>query len=117
VAIRFASPLPQKRAIINLPNPIERLLLNLNGIKSAKANPLTGNLLVLFDSKSIKHEDVVEALKKQGYLEELKVQRRSVRVPAANRVLPRNHATNIVTDIVLQKAVEMTIRQALLALL
>jgi copper chaperone CopZ len=96
---------------------VERLLGSVGGVTSAKANPFTGNVLVLFDSESIRHEDVVEAIRKQGYLKEQKAYQRSLKVVSADRVSRPNYASNILVDIILQKALELTLKQALLALL
>jgi copper chaperone CopZ len=114
---RLRIKIPQVKNSRKAALKIELFLRSINGITSVKANPLTGNVLVLFDSDDIKHEDVVETIKKHGYLEEPKVQPRSPGVSHTNRVFRPDYASNIVAEIVLQKAVELTLRRALLALL
>lgn len=114
---RLRIKIPQVKNSRKAALKIELFLRSLDGITSVKANPLTGNVLVFFDSDCLKHEDVVETIRKHGYLEEPKAQPRSPRVHPTNRVFSHNYASNIVAEIVLQKAVELTLRRALLALL
>ena len=114
---RLRIKIPQVKNSRKAALKIELFLRSIDGITSVTANPLTGNVLVLFDSDCIKHEDVVETIRRHGYLEETKVQPRSRRVSHTNRVFRPDYASNIVADIVLQKAVELTLRRALLALL
>ncbi len=96
---------------------IERFLKTLNGIKSAKANPFTGNVLVLFDYECIRHLDIVELIRKQGYLNDQELTQRTSKASSPKRVLDQSFAGNLVADIILQRALELTFRRALLALL
>jgi copper chaperone CopZ len=47
---------------------VEQLLLGLDGVTDATANPITGNVLVLFTSAVIGQHDIIAALQKTGYL-------------------------------------------------
>jgi len=47
---------------------VEQLIIDQPGIESVKANPFTGNVLVLFDENTTRHEDIVETIRKEGYL-------------------------------------------------
>ena len=49
---------------------VEQLLRSLPGITRVAANPTTGNVLVLFDSDRLTHDEIVLVLKKAGYLRE-----------------------------------------------
>jgi copper chaperone CopZ len=49
---------------------VEQVLRSLAGITHAAANPTTGNVLVLFDSDQLTHDDILSALRKAGYLRE-----------------------------------------------
>jgi len=40
------------------------------GITQVTANPVTGNVLILYDSQQIKQEEILDLLRRQGYLPE-----------------------------------------------
>lgn len=114
---RLRIKIPQVKNSHDVGQKIELRLANLRGVTKVQANRLTGNVLVLFNSKCIRHEDIVEVIRKQGYLKEPKAPQRASRVDSANRSFRQNYASNIVADIILQKALELTLRRALLAIL
>jgi copper chaperone CopZ len=47
---------------------VEQALRQRDGITSVKANPMTGNVLILFEPARIHQEQVLEALRGAGYL-------------------------------------------------
>ena len=95
---------------------VERVLRSIEGVNSVKANPLTGNVLVLFDSDSLTHADVIEILVQQGYLKRnRKDSSRSQRTPL-ERLLHPEYIGKAVADVALQTAVEFAVKRALLAL-
>ncbi|MEW5802892.1 MAG: HMA2 domain-containing protein [bacterium] len=49
---------------------LERCLLKLDRVEHVKANPTTGNVLVLYDYKRISQAKIIDALKTLGYLKE-----------------------------------------------
>jgi len=49
---------------------IERQFQACEGITQVTANPVTGNVLILYDSQQIKQEEILDLLKVQGYLSE-----------------------------------------------
>ena len=49
---------------------VEQVLRSLAGVTRVAANPTTGNVLVLFDSEVLTHDEILSVLKKAGYLRE-----------------------------------------------
>ena len=49
---------------------VEQAIRSLSGITRVTANPTTGNVLVLFDSTQMTHDEILFAIKKAGYLRE-----------------------------------------------
>jgi len=49
---------------------IERRLQACEGITKVTANPVTGSVLVLYDSQQLKQEEILDVLKRQGCLSE-----------------------------------------------
>ena len=47
---------------------VEQALRQKDGITSVKANPMTGNVLILFEPALINQEQVLEAIRDAGYL-------------------------------------------------
>jgi copper chaperone CopZ len=47
---------------------LENHLLKLDGIRQLKANPTTGNVLVLYDHNRIGQAEIIDTLKALGYL-------------------------------------------------
>ena len=96
---------------------VERILRNLEGVSSVTANPLTGNVLILFDPEDLTHTDIVERLVQYGYLEKRSRRSRSeAKRSPLERVLHPEYVSKAVADVVLQTAVEFAVKRALLAL-
>jgi copper chaperone CopZ len=49
---------------------VERHLKLLTGMEDVSANPVTGNVLILYDPRLVNQEEIISALKELGYLEE-----------------------------------------------
>jgi copper chaperone CopZ len=47
---------------------VEAMIEELKGVISVKANPTTGNVLVLYHSHLLSHADLIGALRQSGYL-------------------------------------------------
>jgi hypothetical protein len=47
---------------------LEQRLLALDGINTVTANPTTGNVLILFESTMISHNNIIAAIHRLGYL-------------------------------------------------
>jgi Heavy metal associated domain 2 len=58
---------------------ITRYLLSSHGIDDVNANPITGNVLILYNTKLISQRSILNLLHDASYLQ------RSARVPAASR--------------------------------
>ena len=95
---------------------VERVLRSLDGVNSVTANPLTGNVLVLFDSQSLTHTDVLETLIRQGYLKKNRKDLRRSQRTVTERLLHPEYIGKAVADVALQTAVEFAVKRALLAL-
>ena len=95
---------------------VERVLRRINGVKSVRANPLTGNVLVLFDSDALTHKDVVDILVQQGYLKRKSNDSRHSQRASLKQIFRPEYVGKAVADVVLQTAVEFAVKRALLAL-
>jgi copper chaperone CopZ len=113
---RLRIKIPHVKNSLSAANTIERFLENMDGVKSVKANPATGNVLVHFDAEAVRHHEIVEALGKQGHLEQLKVLQGPRRVTTGDQLFS-SASTNLVADIVLQRVLELAVKRALLAFL
>ena len=94
---------------------VERVVKNLEGVSSVAANPLTGNVLILFDPESVTHREIIERLVQQGYLEKPGRSLGTKRSPF-NQVLHPEYVGKAVADVVFQTALEFAVKRALLAL-
>jgi copper chaperone CopZ len=82
---------------------MESELAKLNGVAHVTANPLTGNVLVLFDSQVINHYHVVAVMKDLNCLNE------------KASVSPRSH--NYVSQFFLQSVTELVLERVIMAVL
>lgn len=113
---RLRIKVPQVKGSPETAQKVERTLKKIGAVSTVAANPLTGNVLVLFDPDVLTHTDVVQRLVLQGYLEKPRASRASSTRSPLQQVLDPKQITKAVTDIVLQSAVEFAIKRALLAL-
>jgi Heavy metal associated domain 2 len=65
---RLRIKLPQVKGDPQRALTVEQLLRGLNGVTSVTANPITGNVLVLFTSAVIGQHDILATLQQTGYL-------------------------------------------------
>ncbi len=81
---------------------VEQLLLGLDSVTDVTANPITGNVLVLFTSAVIGQHDFIAALQKTGYLSD------------DDAAAPGRKS---LTSIVVQSAIELAIERLVLTLI
>ena len=65
---RLRIKLPQVKGAPQRALAVEQLLRGLDGVTDVTANPITGNVLVLFTSAVIGQRDIFAALQQTGYL-------------------------------------------------
>jgi copper chaperone CopZ len=100
---RLRIKIPQVKSAPQRARAVEQLLLGLAGVIEVTANPLTGNVLVLFTSTVISQHDIIAALQRVGYLKE------------DHSTAGQGHKS--ITSIVMQSAVELAIERLVLALI
>ena len=113
---RLRIKVPQVKGSQDTAQRVERILKKSGGVSNVAANPLTGNVLVLFDPDVLTHTEVVQRLILHGYLEKPRASRASSKRSPIQEVLDPRQVSKAVADIVLQSAVEFAVRRALLAL-
>ena len=87
---------------------VEQLIRALPGITRVTANPTTGNVLVLFDSAQLTHDEILSALKKAEYL----------RTPAAASTFQFTaRMVETLSHVVARSVTEALMERAFLALL
>ena len=100
---RLRIKIPQMKGAPQRARAVEQWLLGLAGVTNVTANPLTGNVLVLFTPAVISQHDIVTALQQVGYLR-----------AASSTAEPDRKS---LTSIVMQSAVELVIERLVLALI
>ena len=100
---RIRIKVPEVKGSHAMAGEVEGELAKLNGVAHVKANPLTGNVLVLFDSQVINHYHVVAVIKDLNCLN------------GEASVSPRSH--NYVSQVLLQSVTELVLERAILAML
>jgi copper chaperone CopZ len=65
-----ASSSPQVKSTPQRALAVEQLVRRLDGVTSVTANPITGNVLVLFTSAILGQHDILTVLQQTGYLRE-----------------------------------------------
>ena len=113
---RLRIKIPQVKDSQEHGQKVERVLRRIGGVNSVRANPLTGNVLVLFDSDSLTHKDVVDILVMQGYLKRKSNDSRRPQRRSLDQIFRPEYVGKAVADVVLQTAVEFAVKRALLAL-
>ena len=94
--------------IRNSPEKASKLQLQVRaiaGIKDAFANPLTGNLLVLFEPNRVSHERIINRLTRMGYVQNSP--------PPAQ---PSLHGHNALAELLLNVAMQALVEKLVLAL-
>jgi copper chaperone CopZ len=96
---------------------IEQTLRNIDGITDVKANPMTGNVLILFDSNTISSQQIMAKLKQLCRLEN-----QSDSSPSAQGSEPQIAAQitesflSKATEVLVSKAAELAVERLLFAL-
>ena len=86
---------------------VEMLLRSIEGVVHVKANPTTGNVLVLFSPEVLTHRDIIVRLRKADCLtEELATTQKS----------DRNDLTTVIRDALVQSLSDLVVRRAVCAL-
>jgi copper chaperone CopZ len=85
---------------------LERALEVLPGIQYVKANPTTGNVLVLFDSRILSQQQVVQRLAELGCFMPALNLRHSTRAPLTGRI----------AETVVQSALQIALERVILSL-
>jgi copper chaperone CopZ len=67
---RLRVKIPETKRCASKALHVEQVIGSLPGITRVTANPTTGNVLVLFDSAQLTHDDILSTLKKADYLRE-----------------------------------------------
>lgn len=113
---RLRIKVPQVKGSQAIGQKFERALNRIGGVNSVRANPLTGNVVVLFDSDALTHKDVVDILVQQGYLKRKSNDSRHSQRASLKQIFRPEYVGKAVADVVLQTAVEFAVKRALLAL-
>ena len=92
---RLRIKVPQVKGASQRALAVEQLLLGLDGITDVTANPITGNVLVLFTAAVIDQHDIIATLQKTGYLSD-----------DHNSVQSRKSLTSMVVQSALELAIE-----------
>jgi hypothetical protein len=99
---RLRIKLPQVKGAPQRALAVEQLLLGLDGVTDVTANPVTGNVLVLFTSAVIDQHDIIAVLQKTGYLRDDNAS---------------EQGRKSLISIVVQSAIELAIERLVLALI
>jgi copper chaperone CopZ len=103
IAGRIRIKVPEVKGCHAMAGEVESQLAKLNGVAHVTANPVTGNVLVLFDSQVISHYHVVAVIKDLNCLN------------GEASVSPRSH--NHVSQWLLRSVTELVLERAILAVL
>jgi copper chaperone CopZ len=89
---------------------VESNLKSLDGVYHVHANPLTGNLLVLFEPEDTNHEQIISHLKQEGYL---KAAQQSPKTDGGDF----NGVTKAISNMIIQMAVEAALKRLIFAII
>ena len=105
---RLRVKVPETKRCVSKALHVEQVLGSLPGITRVTANPTTGNVLVLFDSAQLTHDEILSVLKKADYLRE----------PAATSSFQlTTRMVETVSHVVARSVTEALMERAILALL
>lgn len=65
--LRIKSPVIKNNK--NIANELKKSLSTLYGVATVDINPITGSILINYNSKSVKHTDIVDILQRKGYFD------------------------------------------------
>lgn len=106
---RIRIKVPEIKGLPSKASALEEALQRIPGVTEVKANPVTGNILILFESGTTGHEQILETIKKHGYL------RGSHHSPP-----PTAYQTELgdkLTKIVVETLLEAAVRRVIVALI
>jgi copper chaperone CopZ len=84
---------------------VEETLQSMSGITHVKANPMTGSVLVLFESQVVTHDHIVEKL-------------RSIQCLSITRIRPQHNDNGRgIGDVLIRSVAELLVERAIVALL
>jgi copper chaperone CopZ len=65
---RLRIKIPKVKGAAGRAQEVERHLRQFSGVEDVSANPITGNVLILYDSRLTEQGQIFSALKEKGYL-------------------------------------------------
>jgi copper chaperone CopZ len=105
---RLRVKIPETKRCVSKALHVEEVIRSLPGITHVTANPTTGNVLVLFDSAQLTHDEILSALKEADYLQEH---------AAASSLQFTTRMVDTVSHAVARSVAEALMERAILALL
>jgi hypothetical protein len=93
-------------------------LLDVRGVTHAKANPLTGNVLVLFDADTLTSEQVLGLLRKHG--SSARIKNIALRPTTVSKLQPTPQSGNwneTLMNLLVQTALEIALKRLIFALI
>ena len=114
---RIRIKIPQVKGTPFLAHELEQTLRNIAGVTHVKANPMTGNILILFDSNMISSTKILEEIKQLSSFEKQPdlAQRTENRLVAHNQDSSPGIGSKL-AEIFLMKAAECAMEQLIFAL-
>jgi heavy-metal-associated domain-containing protein len=109
---RFRIKVPELRGASDVARDIESRLRALPAVDEATANPVTGNVLVLYDPRRITHAQIVDLLQSWGCLAGVAPNA----MTRGNRWMPRRFHVDIF-DAVARSTMEFALQQLFVALI
>ena len=86
---------------------VEMLLRSIDGVVHVKANPTTGNVLVLFSPDVLTHQDIIARLRQADCLTE---------EVATTRQSGQNELTTVIRNALVQSLSDLVVRRAVCAI-
>lgn len=112
---RLRLKVPKIKRSDSLAGRVEDLLVKIEGVTSAEANPITGNVLVRFDSNVIDHDDVISCLHSNGFFEKPTIKKAK---PSRGTKLNLDYGRlgKTAAETALQTLIEIAVKRAIFAL-
>jgi hypothetical protein len=92
---------------------LEELIRKCDGISHVKANPVTGNVLILYKPDAISQEELVGVLQGWGYLR----QTGNTRTMMRRTIEPLEGLSNMLLDSLVRSAMELALQRLVRALI
>src|SRR5262245_6115326 len=109
---RLRVKIPETKRCVSKALHVEQVIRALSGVIRVTANPITGNVLVLFESSQLTHDNILSALKKADYLRE-----QVPTFPSSPSFQLTGHMVDTVSHVVARSVAEALMERAILALL